>query len=119
MINEARWPNTSTNLTWPSTATVQGGGGNGNTVTIYDSHLSGGWTGGYIQILPGSGWYNQTGSIVGSGNGWLTFDYSQDTTLDSPRAGKFLVPLRETPGAGQPRRMVPRLERAPVFMGSQ
>jgi hypothetical protein len=87
MINEARWPNTSTNLTWPSTASIQGGGGGGNTVTIYDSHLSGGWTGGYIHILPGSGWYAQTGSIVGSGNGWLTFNYSQDTQWTAPRAG--------------------------------
>lgn len=87
MINEARWPNTSTNLTWPSNASVQGGGGGGNTVTIYDSHLSGGWSGGYIQILPGSGWYAQSGSIVGSGNGWLTFNYSQDTSWTAPRAG--------------------------------
>ncbi|HSZ56970.1 MAG TPA: carbohydrate-binding protein [Tepidisphaeraceae bacterium] len=102
MINEARWPNTSTNLTWPSTATVQGGGGNGNTVTIYDSHLSGGWTGGYIQILPGSGWYNQTGSIVGSGNGWLTFDYSQDTTWTAPRAGNSYYLFGKLQGLDSP-----------------
>ena len=87
MVNEARWPNTSTNLTWPSLASIQSGGGGGNTVTIHDSHLSGGWQGASIHIMPGSGWYAQTGTVTASGSGWLTFNYSHDESWTEPRSG--------------------------------
>jgi len=87
MVNEARWPNTSTNLSYPTLASVQSGGGGGNTITIHDSQLSGGWQGATIHITPGAGWYAQTGTVVASGAGWLTFSYTADETWTAPRAG--------------------------------
>src|SRR5579863_9476195 len=87
MINEARWPNTSTNLSYPTLESIQGVGGGGGNITIYDSHLSGGWTGAGIHIMPGEGWYGQTGTVVASGPGWLTFSYTPDQSWTAPRAG--------------------------------
>lgn len=86
MVNEARWPNT-TNLSYPTLASIQSGGGGGSNVTIHDSHLSGGWTGAGIHIMPGAGWYAQTGTVTASGPGWLTFNYAPDTSYTVPRAG--------------------------------
>lgn len=87
LVNEARWPNTSTNLTWQSVAHAQGISGGGGRATIYDSSLSGGWTGATIHINPGEGWYAQTGSVVASGQGWLTYTYQYDSSFQEPRAG--------------------------------
>ena len=87
MVNEARWPNTSTNLSWPTLASIQSGGGAGNTITIHDSHLAAGWQGASIHIMPGAGWYSQSGTVTASGAGWLTFNYSADESWTDPRAG--------------------------------
>lgn len=87
LVNEARWPNTSTDLSHPTLAYAGGMGGGGSNITLYDSNLSPGWTGAGIHIMPGSGWYAQTGVVTASGQGWLSFNYTPDMQWTAPRAG--------------------------------
>lgn len=87
MVNEARWPNTGTDLSYPSLEYAQNINAGGGWATLYDSHLSGGWQGATIHIMPGDGWYAQTGSVTGSGNGWLQFTYQQDHPMMVPKGG--------------------------------
>jgi hypothetical protein len=87
LVNEARWPNTSIDLSHPTLAYASGVGGGGSSITLYDSNLSAGWQGAGIHIMPGSGWYAQTGVVTASGQGWLTFNYTPDQQWTTPRAG--------------------------------
>jgi len=87
MVNEARWPNTGVDLSHPALEYATGMGGGGSNITLYDSKLSAGWTGANIHIMPGSGWYAQTGVVTGSGQGWLSFNYTPDSSWTAPRSG--------------------------------
>src|SRR6058998_3854299 len=68
MMNEARWPNTSLDVSRPATATadrVSGG-------TLYDSALTqsdGAWNGAIIHIVPGQSWFGQIGKVTSSSKG--------------------------------------------------
>jgi len=73
MMNEARWPNTSLDVSHPATASadrVSGG-------TLYDSGLSSGWDGAIIHIVPGQSWFGQIGKVTSSSAGKLTLSYSR------------------------------------------
>ena len=87
MINEARWPNTSLDVSHPNLESAPSIAGGGGRATIYDPRLSAGWAGADIHIASGEGWYAQTGIVSASGNGWLTFNYQQDSSVLSPRSG--------------------------------
>ena len=87
MVNEARWPNTSTDLSHPTLAVAQNIADAHGHATLYDSHLSGGWAGATIHITTGDGWYAQTGTVTGSGPGWLSYTYTPDQSWTAPIAG--------------------------------
>ena len=70
MINEARWPNTSLDVSHPNLAHI-GWYSNG---VIYDSSLTqpnGFWNGARIHITPGQQWVAYTGTVLNSGPGWI------------------------------------------------
>ena len=87
MINEARWPNTSTNLSRPTLEYAPRIAVSGNRATIYDPRLSAGWQGATIHIGAGQAWYAQTGTVISSGRGWLTFTYTPDGGYMIPTSG--------------------------------
>src|SRR5205814_6655925 len=55
MMTEARWPNTSLDVSRPATASVDRMSGS----TLYDSALSSGWDGAIIHMVPGQSWFGQ------------------------------------------------------------
>ena len=70
MINEARFPNTSLDVSHPALAHIQRYAGG----TIYDSSLNqpaGFWNGATIHVTPGQGWVAYTGTVTSSGPGWI------------------------------------------------
>lgn len=98
MINEARWPNTSLDVSHPTFATASaiatGSAGTGwlfpSTATLSDSALPGGagaWNGATVHIAAGQGWVVQSGSVLGSSAGSATFSFLHLTSFESPAAG--------------------------------
>lgn len=87
LINEARWPNTTLDLSHPTVEYAPSVTDRNGTATIYDPKLSAGWTGAGIHMMTGEGWYGQTGTVIASGQGWLTFAYTPDNSYTVPRAG--------------------------------
>src|SRR3954452_8759631 len=102
MMNEARWPNTTLDVSRPKKDTVDAisatFAGDASYATITDNELdgfaAGAWEGGTIHIASGQSWVTQSGSITDSGPGKLSFDYVQRL---NPKSGRF-----ETPEAGDP-----------------
>ena len=47
--------------------------------------LSGGWGGASIHILGGEGWYAQSGTVIASAAGSLTFRYTPDNSFTVER----------------------------------
>ncbi|HET6250827.1 MAG TPA: right-handed parallel beta-helix repeat-containing protein [Tepidisphaeraceae bacterium] len=102
-MNEAQWPNTAVGALKPATATIAAvsastlGTGNGNfsTATISVSGLPGGanaWAGATIHFGAGQSWVIQTGTVLSSGNGTLTFTYLHNDNYETPTAGnKFYL----------------------------
>jgi len=66
MVNEARWPNTSTNLLSPTTASAMA---TATTVTFTVSRPVDYWVGGVVYGLFGSKWTSQGASITASTSG--------------------------------------------------
>jgi Right handed beta helix region len=99
MMNEARYPNTSLDVSHPTYGIAQNvvakSNGANSSATLYDSGLtqsSGAWVGATMHILAGQGWYLQTGAITASSPGQVTFSYSQDTIAQIPSKGnKFYI----------------------------
>ena len=84
MMNEARWPNTSLDLSHPTKATadriVPTVRGDNSTAVLYDAALTqpdGYWNGATIHIAPGEGWVMQTGRVTGYTRGRLFYAYEQ------------------------------------------
>ena len=91
-MTEARWPNTSLDLSNPTFATVSSASASAgyDTATIYDPAITqstGFWNGGLIHIQSGQGWVAQTGTIVSSGPGQVTFTYLNNGSYETPGAG--------------------------------
>ena len=101
MMNEARWPNISTTFADNFDLTKFATAGNGTTATtVCDTNLNGFatnyWVGGRINIIPGSRWFAQTGSITASGSGspcpggsgYVTFNALLSTGVNyDPKSG--------------------------------
>ncbi|HZK80996.1 MAG TPA: right-handed parallel beta-helix repeat-containing protein [Humisphaera sp.] len=96
MINEARWPNTSLDLSNPTqaivaTATPASEVVGPNSATITNAGITqppGFWVGGSIRIGSGQNWGNQTGTITASGKGFVTFSYYlRNAKYETPTAG--------------------------------
>jgi uncharacterized protein (TIGR03437 family) len=84
MMTEARWPNTTLDVSHPTVAQTTAGshvdGGSGlSTATITDPNLpsrpAGYWNGAAIHLGMGLSWSWQTGSVVSAGAGQLSFTY--------------------------------------------
>jgi len=92
MMNEARWPNTSFDVSHPTMARVGSTSGVSSTsATIHDSSLTqpaGFWVGATLHIAAGQGWVFQTGTVTSSGPGYVTFSYTrQNGAYMTPSAG--------------------------------
>lgn len=90
MINEARFPNTSLDPSHPTEGTVKSASDGSSTATIYDpslSQASGTWVGATIHISPGQAWTSQTGTIISSSPGQVTFQYEKLDRYELPSAG--------------------------------
>ena len=86
MINEARWPNTSLDVSHPNLAHI-GAYANG---VIYDSTLTqpyGFWNGATIHITPGQQWVAYTGTVLNSGPGWIQVYLPPLSGWEQPTAG--------------------------------
>ena len=102
MMIEARWPNTTLDISRPRKDTADAVtamyAGDASYATITDDELSGfaagEWEGGTIHIASGQSWVTQSGRITDSGPGTISFDYVQRL---NPKSGRF-----ETPEAGDP-----------------
>jgi hypothetical protein len=99
MMNEARWPNTTLDVSHPVLAHTTGAtsqianGPNASTATITDPHLTqpaGYWVGATIHIAPGQGWTAQTGTVTAYTPGKLTYtftSYAPTRSYENPSAG--------------------------------
>ena len=95
MMVEARWPNTTLDLSRPVKAKADGLtptlNGDNSRATLRDSALTmpdGYWTGATIHVAPGHAWVAQTGKITEYKRGQLKFNYVQmSTKYEVPEAG--------------------------------
>lgn len=101
MMNEARWPNSSLNVstpTWAAATKVALGASSGgmSTVTLYNAGLtmaSGSLVGAIAHFAAGQEWVDQTALVIGnspttkSGPGSITISYVQETSYQVPSAG--------------------------------
>jgi hypothetical protein len=97
MMVEARWPNTTLDLNHPRKANADNitvtspAGADPAAATLTDSALTqaaGTWDGATIHIMSGHGWVGQTGVVVHSEPGRLTYTYKPlDQKNQVPRAG--------------------------------
>ena len=101
MMIEARWPNTSLDVSRPTKATADSIAANAagveSVATLRDSaltHAKGAWNGAVIHVASGQEWVAQTGRVSDSQPGRLSFSYKQRTGLKSERM--------ETPIDGNP-----------------
>ena len=86
MINEARFPNTSLDVSHPTLTYAQRYVGG----TIYDSSLNqpnGYWNGATINLTPGQGWVAYTGTVTSSGPGWIHVSLPALRGREVPTAG--------------------------------
>jgi len=95
MMNEARWPNTSLDLSHPTHATADrmevSANGAKSTAVLFDSALTqpdGYWNGATIHIAPGQGWVMQTGTVLSYWRGRIVFAYEQmNERYETPEKG--------------------------------
>ena len=94
MMNEARWPNTSLDVSHPSFSTttwgvaqLQSSGPSTATIGVPLNDPAGAWVGATIHISPGPGWVVQTGTVIASTPGSLTYLYQPATPEEVPSAG--------------------------------
>ncbi len=78
MMNDARWPNSSLDVSHPTFATVDhvAISNDQSVVTVYDAALTqsnGYWVGSTVHIGGGANWAIWGNKITASGPGWITF----------------------------------------------
>jgi len=86
LMNDARWPNSGTDISHPSQAQIQSISGN----TIYNSSLnqpSGYWAGATMHITPGEGWTSYSAYVNNSGPGWVNVSLPSLSQYEKPVAG--------------------------------
>ena len=97
MVNEARWPNTVlqshipfATASWVNTTSLATGYAYPDIATLGASGLPGGagaWKGATIHIASGQAWNVQTGTVLSSAPGQLTYTFEHLTAWESPAAG--------------------------------
>ncbi|MDB5356353.1 MAG: carbohydrate-binding cenc domain protein [Phycisphaerales bacterium] len=95
MINEARWPNTSLDVSHPvwttdssAVATISSTGL--STATFQVPALNdpaGTWVGAILHLSAGANWVAQTATVTASSPGSITVSYSQLTSYEVPHSG--------------------------------
>jgi len=91
MMNEARWPNTTLDVSHPKTATVGSVSGT-SPVTISDPALTqpaGFWTGAHVNMGAGKQWIYKSFTVSGSSPGQLTFTADTSNPNYAPTAGNL------------------------------
>jgi Right handed beta helix region len=99
MVNEARFPNTGTDLSHPvlgsAASTSVHSNGSNSTATLYDPKLTqptNSWVGATIHFLAGQAWYMQSGTITASKPGQVTFSFDELNSSQIPAKGnKFFI----------------------------
>ena len=95
MMVEARWPNTTLDVSRPLKATMDAAVASTDPATLVSTaavadaamtHPTGTWNGATIHFVPGHGWAGQTGTVTASSPGKLTFTYTQ-RDLQAPTKG--------------------------------
>ena len=89
-MNEARWPDTSFDLSHQTFAYAGNVAINGGTAILYDAALTqpaGFWTGAVVHISPGQAWTAQTGNVISSAPGQITFTFPDTDQYLLPSAG--------------------------------
>src|SRR5688572_9177940 len=101
MMIEARWPNTTLDVSRPVKATADSLWANvdgpDSTARLSDgalTHPAGTWTGATIHITSGQGWVGQTGRVTDHDYGAISYAYEQRVYADSEKY--------ETPTGGDP-----------------
>ena len=90
MMIEARWPNTTLDISRPKKATFDSVSASSSRATIKDSALSQSndyWNGATIHFEPGEGWVGQTGKVTDSSPGQLTYSYDSMGRKSGPQGG--------------------------------
>ena len=90
MMIEARWPNTTLDVSRPRKATADDIDASGSSATIRDDALSHGddyWNGAKIHFEPGEGWVGQTGKVTDSAPGRVSFSYRSMGRKAGPETG--------------------------------
>lgn len=102
IVNEARWPNTQqishipfATASWTSTSSLPTAYMMPSTATLGASGLpsgAGAWVGATIHFGAGQDWVIQTGTVLASSSGQLTFSFEHLTNWENPAAGmKFYL----------------------------
>lgn len=87
---EARFPNTSLDLSHPTLAHVQRVVTSGTSTTVFDTNLTqpaNFWNGAVIHFTPGQQWVADTATVTASGPGFVTFTYSSPSTYEQVITG--------------------------------
>ena len=90
MMIEARWPNTSLDLSHPTKATADKISASSSSGTLYDSALTqpdGTWNGATMHIVPGQSWFGQTAKVTSYSRGRLSFTYKNMSSKETPTGG--------------------------------
>ena len=90
MMIEARWPNTTLDVSRPRKATMDDVDAGGSSGTLEDSALTHGdgyWDGAVIHFAPGQGWVTQTGRVTDSSPGRLSFSFDHMGRKAGPETG--------------------------------
>ncbi len=90
MMNEARWPNTSLDISHQSKMSADSVSGGSSATNVYDSALTqatGYWTGATVHIAPGQGWVVQTGKVSSSAPGRITYSAPRMSSWENPTGG--------------------------------
>jgi hypothetical protein len=90
MMIEARWPNTTLDVSRPKLAFADDIDSSGGHATLRDSGLaqsSGYWDGAIVHFAPGEGWVAQTGKVYSSSPGKVSFSYSSMGRKSGPETG--------------------------------
>ncbi len=89
-INEARFPNSSLDISHPTTETMTSTVANSSAAVIYDPNLTqpaNYWKGSIIHFNPGQAWVDQTGIVTSSSPGSVSISYQSSGKYGMPTAG--------------------------------
>lgn len=90
MMIEARWPNTSLDVSRPTKASADKISASSSSGTLYDSALTmpdGYWNGATMSIVPGQSWFGQTAKVGSYTKGKLSFTYKNMSGKETPTGG--------------------------------